>query len=304
MKILLASSYPNLRHRLHSASGELDIDSVEYGEEIFQKLESGCYDCLIAEANLVDVDIWSIVRFINANINSKTDKRLPIFVIGNNHIKQPKLVTSNYQIKTLDLSDAIDVDALLNDYCVDKPAILIIEDDPDTANGMRITLQNEYDVDVFHTGKEGIVSWKKKKHDLVLLDLMLPGTSGEETLKEIRSLNPDQAIIIVSARSEVSVQQKLILLGANDYLTKPFTPQSLNKTCRVALTHALYQFELKMNDDKQNFIVNELCSAIDALDNEDTENAIDIINKIIYSMPDKMTSDDIMLSRKISRIAE
>ncbi len=301
MKILLATSSPNIIHNIETESEERQIDVVETGEEVFQLLESKEYDCLITEINLMDVDVWSLARYIHSNIQPKADKRLPIFVIEDKQLKYPKLLSSDYEIKTIDLSCSVDIDELINNDCVDKPAVLVIDDDLSISGGIRIALQKEYDVDICHLGQEGLACWKKNKHDLVLLDLMLPGISGEQVLQEIRSINPTQAIIIESARSEKDTQQKLILLGANDYLTKPFTPETLKKTCRVVLTQALYQCELNIREKKLNAIVNELWLTVEALENEDTDHAIDGINKIICSMPDRIVNEDLCLSKAIGR---
>ena len=301
MNIIVATSSPNVIHNIKAASESIKIEVVETGEEVFQLLESDDYDCLITEANLIDVDVWSLARYIHSNIRLKADGRLPVFVIDNKQIKYPKLLSSDYGIKAINLSVPIDIDELINNDTIDKPAILVIDDDISTLDGMRIALQKEYDVDICRSGQEGLVCWKKKKHDLVLLDLMLPGISGEKVLQEMRSIIPYQAIIIESARSEKEIQQKLILLGVNDYLTKPFTSEILKKTCRMVLTQALYQCELKIRENTLNAIVNELWVTLEALDNEEIDCAIDAINKIIYSMPDKIVNEDLCLSKIIGR---
>ena len=93
----------------------------------------------------------------------------------------------------------------------------------------------------------------------------------------------------------------MILLGANDYLAKPFTPETLNKTCRVVLTQALYQCELTIREKKLNAIVKELWLTLEALENEETDQAIDVINKMLQSMPDRLVNEDISLSQAIDR---
>ena len=301
MNIIVATSSPNVIHNIKTASEDIKIDVVETGEEVFHLLESNDYDCLITETNLIDVDVWSLARYIHSNIRLKADKRLPVFVIDNKQIKFPKLLSSDYGIKAIDLTGPIDIDELINNDTIDKPAILVIDDDISILDGMRIALQKEYDVDICRSGQEGLVCWKKKKHDLVLLDLMLPGISGEKVLQEMRSIIPYQSIIIESARSEKEIQQKLILLGVNDYLTKPFTSETLKKTCRMVLTQALYQCELKIRENALNAIVNELWVTLEALDSEEIDSAIDAINKIIYSMPDKIVNEDLCLSKAVDR---
>ncbi len=301
MRILLATSSPHVIHNIKASSENTNVDKVETGEEVFQLLENHQYDCLITDPNLMDIDVWSLARYIHSNINLESDTRLPIFVIEDKQVKYPRLLSSDYEIKTIDLSAALDIDELIKNDTIDKPAVLIIDDDLSILDGMRIALQKEYEVDICHTGQEGLVCWKNKKHDLVLLDLMLPGISGEEVLQEIRTINPYQAIIIESARPEKEIQQKLILLGVNDYLTKPFTPETLKKTCRVVLTQALYQCELNIREIKLNSIVNELWVTLEELENEETDNAIDAINKIIYSMPERIVNEDLCLNKAIDR---
>lgn len=301
MNIIVATSSPNVINNIKTAAESIKIEVVETGEEVFQLLESDDYDCLITEVNLIDVDVWSLTRYIHSNIRLKADGLLPVFVMDNKQNKYPKLLSSDYGIKAINLSGPIDIDELINNDTIDKPAILVIDDDISNLDGMRIALQKEYDVDICRSGQEGLVCWKKKKHDLVLLDLMLPGISGEKVLREMRSIIPYQAIIIESARSEKEIQQKLILLGVNDYLTKPFTSETLKKTCRMVLTQALYQCELKIRENTLNGIVNELWVTLEALDNEEIDCAIDAINKIIYSMPDKIVNEDLCLSKVIGR---
>jgi len=302
MKILLATSSPNVIHNIKAGSENTKIEVVETGEEVFQLLEVNDYDCLVTEINLIDIDVWNLARYIHSNIKPKGDKRLPVFVIDDKQVKYPRLLSSDYGLKTIDLSTPVDIDALIKHDSIDKPTVLVIDDDLSILNGMRIALQKEYEVEICNSGQEGLLCWKNKKHDLILLDLMLPGISGEKVLQEMRSINPDQAIIIESARSEKETQQKLILLGVNDYLTKPFTPETLKKTCRVVLTQALYQCELNIREKKLNTIVNELWVTLEALENEEIGDGIDTINKIIYSMPDRIVNEDMCLSKAISRV--
>jgi DNA-binding response OmpR family regulator len=302
MKILLATSSPHVLHNIKTTTGDAKIDIVETGEEVFQLLELNDYDCLITEINLMDIDVWSLARYVHSNIKQKSNKRLPIFVIEDKQVQYPKLLSSDYEIKTIDLSEPLDIDNLINNGSIDKPAVLVIDDDLSILDGMRIALKKEYEVDICHSGQEGLSCWIEKKHDLVLLDLLLPDITGEKVLQEIRSINPHQAIVIESARSEKESQQQLILLGANDYLAKPFTPEMLKKTCRVVLTQALYQCELNIREKKLNSIANELWVTLEVLENEESERAVDVINKIIHSMPDRIVNDDSCLNKAMERM--
>jgi len=162
MKILLATSSLNVIHNIKAVPENAKIDVVETGKEVFQLLENNDYDCLITETNLIDVDIWSLARYIHSNIKLKADKRLPIFVIDNKQDQYPRLLSSDYGLKTIDLSAPIEINDLIKNDSIDKPSILVIDDDLSILDGMRIALRQEYDVDICHSGRDGLLCWTNK----------------------------------------------------------------------------------------------------------------------------------------------
>ena len=101
--------------------------------------------------------------------------------------------------------------------------ILVIEDDPAMALGLRINLEAEcYDVIHCTTAEEGMSILDNTSIDLVVLDLMLPGMDGIETLGKIRENDPRLPVLILTARSEIEDRLQGFKAGADDYLTKPF----------------------------------------------------------------------------------
>jgi two-component system, OmpR family, alkaline phosphatase synthesis response regulator PhoP len=104
--------------------------------------------------------------------------------------------------------------------------ILIIEDEEDIAEILQFNLENEsYDVSVVHSGEKGLEHIIKYKPDLVLLDLMLPGLSGLDVCKNVRRNNAllNVKIIILTAKGEEIDIVTGLELGADDYVTKPFS---------------------------------------------------------------------------------
>lgn len=102
--------------------------------------------------------------------------------------------------------------------------IAIIDDDLYIGNMLEEVLTKEgYGVLRAYSGTEALYLLSEKKPDLVLLDLMLPGLSGEEVLPEIK----DIPVIVLSAKVDVQNKVNLLLGGAADYLTKPFDVQEL-----------------------------------------------------------------------------
>lgn len=103
--------------------------------------------------------------------------------------------------------------------------ILIVEDDKDFAEGLADYLRlNGHDVELAGSGEAGLARLAGKDFDLALLDIMLPGMSGAETLRSIRDTSPETAIVMMTGqRAEVHVEAAR-KLGAVEILQKPFDP--------------------------------------------------------------------------------
>ncbi len=110
--------------------------------------------------------------------------------------------------------------------------ILIVDDDLHIGNMVEEVLTKEgYGVLRAYSGTEAVLLLSQKKPDLVLLDLMLPGLSGEEVLPKIKGI----PVIIVSAKVDVDNKVDLLLGGAADYITKPFHTKELLARIAVQL---------------------------------------------------------------------
>ena len=97
--------------------------------------------------------------------------------------------------------------------------ILIIDDDLDIGNVLEEILKNEgYSVSRAYSGTEGVFVLSQSRPDLILLDLMLPGISGEEVLPHIKGI----PVIVMSAKADIDNKVELLLGCAVDYVTKPF----------------------------------------------------------------------------------
>jgi DNA-binding response OmpR family regulator len=101
--------------------------------------------------------------------------------------------------------------------------ILIVEDDPDIALGIRNNLEIEgYEVTVASDGIAGLESLQQANHDLVILDLMLPGVDGLRVLRTMRERGDRTPVLILTARGQEEDKVRGLRLGADDYVTKPF----------------------------------------------------------------------------------
>lgn len=113
--------------------------------------------------------------------------------------------------------------------------ILVIEDDQDIASLVAMHLRDHgAEVDVRHDGKEGLNKALSGHYDLVILDLMLPGMDGLEVCRNIRNMESYTPILMLTARSTEMDRVLGLEIGADDYLSKPFSVREL-----VARTKAI-----------------------------------------------------------------
>ncbi len=122
-----------------------------------------------------------------------------------------------------------------------KPAILIVEDEAALTALLRYNLEREgFRVMEANDGEEAVVSVAENKPDLILLDWMLPHLSGIDLCRQLRrgSGTRDIPIIIVTARGEEADKIRGLNTGADDYVTKPFSPQELVARVRAVLRRA------------------------------------------------------------------
>ncbi|HPY84999.1 MAG TPA: response regulator transcription factor [Ruminococcus flavefaciens] len=112
------------------------------------------------------------------------------------------------------------------------PNILIIDDDAHINDIVSKALKAEgYSITSAYSGTEALLLLSHNKPDLILLDLMLPGLSGEELLPQIK----DIPVIVVSAKADVTDKVELLVGGAADYITKPFDMKELLARIMVQL---------------------------------------------------------------------
>ena len=115
--------------------------------------------------------------------------------------------------------------------------ILLVEDEKMLARYVELELTHEgYEVDVANDGREGLDKALEDKHDLMLLDLMLPRLSGIEICRRVRQ-HSTKPIIMLTAKDDVSDKVMGLDMGADDYVTKPFAIEELLARIRVALKH-------------------------------------------------------------------
>jgi DNA-binding response OmpR family regulator len=117
--------------------------------------------------------------------------------------------------------------------------LLIVEDEPDIAFGLRIDLQDEgHDVEVVGDGLEASRRGRESGWDLIVLDVMLPSRDGLEVCRDLRRARVKTPILMLTARASEAEKIMGLDMGADDYVTKPFSPRELRARIRALLRRA------------------------------------------------------------------
>ena len=118
-----------------------------------------------------------------------------------------------------------------------KKLIYIVEDEPDLRDALVYNFQNDFKVKSFGNGEACLDKIKKKKPDLIVLDIMLPGMTGLDVCRKIRASEDfnNIAIILLTAKGEEIDRIVGFEIGADDYVTKPFSVRELILRTKVIL---------------------------------------------------------------------
>lgn len=120
-----------------------------------------------------------------------------------------------------------------------KEKILIIEDEEDLVKGLKLNLVDEgYEVDWAFNGVEGLRKAQQEPPDLIILDIMLPEMDGLEVCRELRKKNLGMPIIMLTAKGEEVDKVVGLEIGADDYITKPFSIRELLARIKAHLRRA------------------------------------------------------------------
>jgi two-component system alkaline phosphatase synthesis response regulator PhoP len=139
--------------------------------------------------------------------------------------------------------------------------ILIIEDDRDIAELIAIHMNDNGHVpQVVHDGKEGLIRSMENVHDLIILDLKLPGLDGLEICKRLRLEKIDIPIIMLTSKSEEIDKVLGLEIGADDYMTKPFSIRELVARVKTVLRRGRREIRDPEGEDRilecENFYLN------------------------------------------------
>jgi len=167
---------------------------------------------------------------------------------------------------------------------VEKKKALVIDDEQVVLDSVsRILTDENYDVDVSLSGREGLNKAIEKEYDIVLTDIRMPDIGGMRVLRDIKRAKPSLPVVMITGYASVRSSVQAMKLGAADYLEKPFNPDQLLETVASALDIAATQAPeeqalvhkeeiikvLERASSDNEFIANLLYHGVDALEEYD-----------------------------------
>lgn len=137
-----------------------------------------------------------------------------------------------------------------------KQSILIVEDEPSITTLLKYNIEKAgYLSDVAYNGEDAVRKAELRQYDLIVLDIMLPKMDGLEVCQTLRNNNNEVPILILTAKDSEQDRVRGLELGADDYLTKPFSPKELIARIKAILRRA---YRHQRNDHLQSIVIGEL----------------------------------------------
>lgn len=305
MKIIVASSDYEVSNAISAQFNEIisnaAISVVEAIDDFIEEIKSDQYDFIITDYYFDGIDIWQLSKLINSK--QLAPHVLPLYLIKETcETEIPALLAKEYafQITSLsELAETIQIAQFNNREAgyvrgqlgPAKPTLLVIEDDEDAAEVVYLALKDDYEIDRATDGEQGILLWKKKRHDLVLLDYMLPSLKGDEVLSEIMELDNNQPVVVMTAFDRPEYNKSFILNGASQYLPKPYTLTDLRSQCQILINKAKLIYQTHYTDMKLNKLSALVYELDHHLKNSNVEKARRVMESIKLVLPNNITED-------------
>ncbi|MEW6983735.1 response regulator [Colwelliaceae bacterium 6471] len=228
-------------HKLIKEGTRYKILTASTAREAIEILKTEVIDFLVSNINLGGFDGWRLARMVRSGV-LKCSAEIPIVVVANTWCEHLANATAReFGINRLitfedhkELLATINENKLTALEDMTKASLLVIEDNPDTRHLVNRILGNRFNIDTAEDGETGLNLWRNNNYSLILLDVMLPGMSGNEVLDHMMRENRSQSVVIMTANHTMELAEELMLSGAADFVTKPFRADQLRRVCETA----------------------------------------------------------------------
>ncbi len=220
---------------------EFSILTAENAKDAVEILKTQSIDFVVSNIKLGKFDGWRLARLVRSGV-LKCSPDTPFVIVANTWCEHIASTTAReFGINALiafenhqKLLEIINNKKLIPLEDMKKSSLLVIEDNPDTRHLVNRILNYRFKIDSAADGESGLSMWRQQDYSLVLLDVMLPGMSGNQVLQNIIREKPSQSVVIMTANHTMQLAEELMLNGAADFITKPFRAEQLRRACETA----------------------------------------------------------------------
>lgn len=271
---------------------QFHIIAVSKVSDAIHILKTSPIDFIVSNINLDNFDGWRLARMVRSGV-LQCSAETPFVVVANTWCEHLASATAReFGINRLiaysqyhQLLDIINNEQIVALEDMKKARLLVIEDNPDTLDLVNRILSNRFTIDNTTDGEQGLKLWQKNNYSLVLLDVMLPGMSGNQVLDAIIKEKSNQSVVIMTANHTMELAEELMLSGAADFITKPFRAEQLRNVCETAARREDFiisneQFAEKVESLNQSRIQYKKIS-------EQHQQLLDQLGSIIIELDDK-----------------
>ena len=249
-RILLVNDHPDARaliRRTLQRAGFSNIVEASDGRTAVHELRTAPVDMVITDVHMPYLDGWRLARMVRSGV-FRCLSNIPIIVVSATFSERIAEITAREfgVSRFLPLKNRRQLTETVYECLGEqspatrRPRLLIIEDNEDTAELAKRILRGRFEVEWAADGQSGLAAWLAHRHDLVLLDIMLPGMSGGTVLREVLKLRPTQAVVIMTAHGTMERSEDMMLQGAADFIAKPFHADQLRRVCEIAVRREDY----------------------------------------------------------------
>ena len=201
-------------------------------------LKNQTVDFIVSNINLDNFDGWRLARLVRSGV-LRCASDTPFVLVANTWCEHLASATAReFGINRLiAFSDCDNLPSIIHNNeltaleDMKKTSLLVIEDNVDTRQLVSRILATRFNIDTAEDGEQGLKLWRKNDYSLVLLDVMLPGMSGNQVLDVIMEEDSAQSVVIMTANHTMELAEELMLNGATDFITKPFRAEQLRNVC-------------------------------------------------------------------------
>ncbi len=260
LEILLVTSDEVKYQEISSILGPLcsNLSWVTNSNDAIKLLKEVSFCSIVSDIDIGNLDGWRLARMVRANLFA-CPSHTPFLLLTTTYCEHIAETTASvFSINKVVSNEQIHLlPELVKYFCQEQitvsgdMSVLIVEDDPHISELASRILRANHKIDVAFTGREAVEAYAPGKYDIVLLDVQLPEMSGSEVLKQVMSLSPRQAVVIMTAHGGSDLAEELMIAGAVDFIQKPFKADQLRKVMDIAAHRENYlisnaQFEEKV----------------------------------------------------------